>query len=164
MMTVETYYRLRDRIVRALGTDCPRDVSLENAVELICMALGVTSRMLEKARPKSPDELRAAAERTYRRVMRHRGRYLRAWIAATGLLPTECEIVEQPVPGGLRITIRRRVELQPVPETCPGNCPFWAEPPGDKPADGGGSQALAPSPEPPRCPECGEANCWECDK
>jgi len=61
------------------------------------------------------EEIRRAGERLYARVMRHRERYLRAWIAATGLRPEECELVEVgPVVGpdnvaAVRVYVRKRV-------------------------------------------------------
>jgi hypothetical protein len=45
------------------------------------------------------------AERRLRLLARHRERYLTAWIAATGLHPTECVLVERTSADGLTVTI-----------------------------------------------------------
>jgi predicted urease superfamily metal-dependent hydrolase len=50
------------------------------------------------------------AAKKLRFVMRHRERYVKAWIAATGLHPTECKMVELHHPpdadGTMRVTIQ----------------------------------------------------------
>jgi branched-subunit amino acid aminotransferase/4-amino-4-deoxychorismate lyase len=45
-----------------------------------------------------------------RRLMRHRERYVKAWIAETGFKPSECEIVEESTstPSGFQSVIRVR--------------------------------------------------------
>jgi hypothetical protein len=48
-------------------------------------------------------------DRVARRVMRHRERYIKAWIAATGLHPTECEVIEEVFPMSADGVIRTRV-------------------------------------------------------
>jgi len=58
-------------------------------------------------------ELAAALERRVAGVMRHRERYVKAWIAQTGLKPSEAEIVEEHHPSGtvvVRVRKRREVE------------------------------------------------------
>jgi len=56
------------------------------------------------------------AARAHDRLMRHRHRYIRAWIAATGLHPEECVLVESVHPmdaNGVVVTemrVRRRTE------------------------------------------------------
>lgn len=60
--------------------------------------------------PPFGNTLRLAAEKMYRRVMRHRERYIRAWIAATGLHPLECEVVEQRMPDGSMVVYVRKRE------------------------------------------------------
>lgn len=60
-----------------------------------------------------PDTLRAECDRMVRRLMRHRERYLRAWVAATGIHPTEAMLEERMLPGGVtQIVVRRRVHDQ----------------------------------------------------
>jgi len=72
---------------------------------------------VEEPNPRSfslIESLRRELESVYRRVIRHRERYLKAWIAATGLHPLECEIVEEHFSDladgkvGVRVYCRRR--------------------------------------------------------
>lgn len=55
------------------------------------------------------DEINRVATRMVRSLMRHRDRYLKAWIAATGHDPRECEMVEERMPmnadGALRVVV-----------------------------------------------------------
>lgn len=52
------------------------------------------------------EEINRAFEVQLRSLMRHRERYVKAWIAATGLHPTECVLVERRMgDGSVRITI-----------------------------------------------------------
>lgn len=57
-------------------------------------------------------EILQLAEQHHRRLMRHRERYVKAWLAETGLLPSECEIVEERFTTATgfttRVTVRRR--------------------------------------------------------
>lgn len=55
------------------------------------------------------DLLAARAVRFVGQLMKHRERYLRAWIAATGLHPTECELVEEVWPADFNGVIRTRI-------------------------------------------------------
>jgi hypothetical protein len=56
--------------------------------------------------------LRQAAASMFRRVIRHRERYIRAWIAATGIRPEECELVEEVYPVGVDGVARTVVRVQ----------------------------------------------------
>jgi len=56
--------------------------------------------------------IRGWVERHCKRLSRHKERYVRAWIAATGLHPTECELVEERTDTGLRWYVRRRTDVQ----------------------------------------------------
>jgi hypothetical protein len=58
------------------------------------------------------DALRAECDRVVRRLMRHRDRYLRAWIAATGLHPTEAMLEEHLSGSGSRTVVVRRGDGQ----------------------------------------------------
>lgn len=53
------------------------------------------------------------AAKVQRAVMRHRERYLRAWVAATGLSPLEAELIEEVYPIGEDGVIRTRVYIKP---------------------------------------------------
>lgn len=53
-----------------------------------------------------------AANRQTRRLLRHRERYVKAWIAATGLRPMECELVEERYPIGPDNVMRTVVRAQ----------------------------------------------------
>lgn len=58
------------------------------------------------------EDLEAMVARSVAEVMAHRERYVKAWVAETGLLPSECEMVEEQHYGEDRvtttITVRRR--------------------------------------------------------
>lgn len=45
-----------------------------------------------------------------RQLMRHRERYVKAWVAATGLHPTECQLVEQvsAIDGSVTVRVEKR--------------------------------------------------------
>ena len=59
--------------------------------------------------PSFAEKLRAASDNLFRRLMRHRDRYVKAWIAATGLRPEESVLVEKRMPNGdVVVTVRRR--------------------------------------------------------
>lgn len=52
---------------------------------------------------------RDARERIIKEVLANRERFLQAWIAQTGLHPTDCELVEERYGDGtVRIHVRRR--------------------------------------------------------
>ena len=55
-----------------------------------------------------------AADRLLRRLTRHRDRYVRAWIAATGLHPRECQIVERHTSTGIVVTVEPRDTSPPL--------------------------------------------------
>ena len=57
-------------------------------------------------------EIATLADRVLRSLMRHRERYLRAWIAATGLHPLEAELVEELYPPSSDGVIRTRVYVR----------------------------------------------------
>jgi hypothetical protein len=59
------------------------------------------------------DEIRALADRMTRRVMRHRERYIRAWVASTGLRPEESELIEETYPMDANGVFRIVVRVQP---------------------------------------------------
>lgn len=44
-------------------------------------------------------DIHAAAGRLLRRLNRHQERYIRAWIAATGIHPTKAKLVQRALPG-----------------------------------------------------------------
>jgi hypothetical protein len=53
-----------------------------------------------------------AAEQQAREILAHREKYLKAWIAETGLMPSECELVEELHHDGTRrVYVRRRTPL-----------------------------------------------------
>lgn len=53
----------------------------------------------------------ARVVKIHRLLMRHRERYVRAWTAQTGLLPSESMLVERRMDdGSVQITVERRVE------------------------------------------------------
>ncbi len=55
------------------------------------------------------EEIAAAAQRHYQIIMANRERYLAAWIAETGLRPSESCLVEQRhADGSVTITVKRR--------------------------------------------------------
>jgi hypothetical protein len=56
-----------------------------------------------------------ALEAHLARLRRHRERYIRAWVAATGVHPTEAELVEttEHTATGVQTTIRVRRRVQP---------------------------------------------------
>ena len=58
------------------------------------------------------DSISASSARIIRNLMRHRERYLKAWIALTGLSPDECELVEEVYPMGPDFTIRTVVTVR----------------------------------------------------
>jgi hypothetical protein len=65
-----------------------------------------------------PEDFRGAAsracDRLIRQLTRHRERYLRAWIAATGLDPRECELVEEHVveEGVVKVVLYARPRMR----------------------------------------------------
>jgi hypothetical protein len=54
------------------------------------------------------DELVKLAAASMRRIAANREAYVSAWLAETGLLPSQCEIVEQLTEQGVVVTIRPR--------------------------------------------------------
>ena len=50
---------------------------------------------LPRADPAWVESMRAKAGRITRALFRHRDRYLKAWVAQTGILPTDAVIVER---------------------------------------------------------------------
>lgn len=52
------------------------------------------------------DWITRAAEERLRLIMANRERYVEAWIAETGLHPTECVLTETKSADGLTVTIR----------------------------------------------------------
>ena len=51
--------------------------------------------------------LNYAAEQHYRRLMRHAERYVKAWVAATGVHPKEAVLVVQNTPDGFTMKVRK---------------------------------------------------------
>ena len=94
--------------------ECGRFVGTDPNTRRAKAALPTSKELLAAATPALVDHLRQAANRLHARVMRHRERYLRAWIAATGLHPEECELVEVgPLVGpdnvaAVRVYVQRR--------------------------------------------------------
>lgn len=56
-----------------------------------------------------PKEVKAVIKE----VMENRERYVKAYLAETGFLPSECELVERftATPGERIVTIRRRIDV-----------------------------------------------------
>ncbi len=55
------------------------------------------------------DAFTEAATKAYRNLMRHRDRYLKAWLAATGIHPAEAELVERyETDGSTVVEVRRK--------------------------------------------------------
>jgi len=64
---------------------------------------------LDRDRDSFATEVTRLVNKRLRFLMRHRERYVKAWIAATGIDPRECELVEQQtMEGEVRVWIRRR--------------------------------------------------------
>lgn len=61
--------------------------------------------------PAALERLRQKADRMLRALMRHRERYLKAWIAQTGILPTDAVLVEREVWDRETVTIVKVVEV-----------------------------------------------------
>lgn len=54
--------------------------------------------------PTIGDQFQATAAELHAKIMANRERYLEAWIAETGLLPSECEVVERQSADGFDIS------------------------------------------------------------
>lgn len=52
------------------------------------------------------EQMRKAALELWDRIMKNREAYVEAWVAATGLHPTECEIIEEHTHGPNGLTVR----------------------------------------------------------
>jgi hypothetical protein len=67
----------------------------------------------EAAPPQGePNPFLVAAQQQAREILAHREKYLKAWIAETGLMPSECELVEEiQHDGNRRVYVRRRTTL-----------------------------------------------------
>jgi hypothetical protein len=61
-------------------------------------------------------EINLIAQRMLKSLMRHRERYLRAWIASTGLRPEECMLIEEVLPVSADGIIRTHVYVVPKRE------------------------------------------------
>ena len=69
----------------------------------------ITDASLDRYRDSFATEVTRLVNKRLRFLMRHRERYVKAWIAATGIDPRECELVEQQtMEGEVRVWIRRR--------------------------------------------------------
>jgi hypothetical protein len=62
-------------------------------------------------------DLDALVGRILRSLARHRERYVRAWIAATGMHPTECVLVSWTTADGRHVTSIERRQDHPRPGT-----------------------------------------------
>lgn len=61
--------------------------------------------------PAALERLRQKADRMLRFLMRHRERYLKAWIAQTGILPTDAALVEREVWDRETVTMVKVIEI-----------------------------------------------------
>lgn len=58
---------------------------------------------------------RLEVDEFHRAIIAHRERYLTAWIAETGLKPSECMLVQRTTPDGITMIVERRPD---PPEHC----------------------------------------------
>lgn len=58
-----------------------------------------------------PEQMAKRVKRIMRSLERHRERYVRAWIAATGIKPEEACIVTNMQPNGEVMVVKRRDEV-----------------------------------------------------
>lgn len=60
------------------------------------------------------DELQQKADELWKAVMANREKYLQAWVAETGLKPSECELVQVQNEAGFRVFVQRREDRDQV--------------------------------------------------
>jgi hypothetical protein len=95
----------------------PDERVLRGRSKSILVRQAVEPPLIDAERAQSlATSIREAASAMFARVMKHRERYIRAWIASTGVHPEECVLEERHLPGpemivNTELTIRPRFPL-----------------------------------------------------